>query len=181
MPQQRFDRAQLFTFLVGHETGGSPGHLHPGCPSNTMNIVLRAIRQIVIHHVADICHVNPAGCDIRRDENSDLSSFKSVESTEALGQTSVSVDDRNAVTGLFKRLTESIDPILCPSEYEDGPSFRPQQRHQQILLLMGCRMMQGLGHTFSRRRGRCHHHMNGTVQARLNQAGDISRNRGGKE
>jgi len=55
--------------------------------------------------VADICHVNPAGCDIRRDENSDLSSFKSVESTEALGHTSVSVDDRNAVTGLFKRLT----------------------------------------------------------------------------
>ena len=126
MPQQRFDRAQLITFLEGHETGGSPGHLHPGCPSNTMNIVLRTIRQIVIHHVADICHVNPAGCDIRRDENSDLSSFKSIESTEALGQTSVSVDDRNAVTGLFKRLTESIDSILCPSEYEDGPSFRPQ-------------------------------------------------------
>lgn len=107
MPQQRFDRVQLITFLEGHETGGSPGHLHPGCPSNTMNIVLRTIRQIVIHHVADICHINPAGCDIRRDENSDLSSFKSIESTEALGQTSVSVDDCNAVTGLFKRLTES--------------------------------------------------------------------------
>ena len=125
VPQQRFDRAQLFTFLEGHETGGSSGHFHPGCPSNTMNIVLRAIRQVVIHYVADICHVNPAGCDIRRDENSDLSSFKSVESTEALGQTAVSVDDRNAVTGLFKRLTESIDPILCPSEYEDCSSFLP--------------------------------------------------------
>jgi hypothetical protein len=61
--------------------------------------------------VADIGHVNPAGCDIRRDKNSDLSSFKSIESTEALGQTSVSVDDRDAVTSLFKRLTESIDSI----------------------------------------------------------------------
>jgi hypothetical protein len=151
MPQQRFDCAQLITFFEGHETGGSPGHLHPGCPPNTMNIVLRTIRQIVIHHMADICHVNPAGCDIRRDENSDLSSLKSVESTEALGQTAVSVDDRDAVAGLFKRLTESIDPILCPSEYEDGPSFHPQQRHQQIRLLLGGRMMQRLGHTFSRR------------------------------
>jgi hypothetical protein len=87
MPQQRFDRAQLITFLERHETGGSPGHLHPGCPSNTVNIVLRTIRQIVIHHMTNIRHVNPAGCDIRRDENSDLPSFKSVECTEALGQT----------------------------------------------------------------------------------------------
>jgi hypothetical protein len=87
MPQQRFDRAQLITFLERHETGGSPGHLHPGCPSNTVNIVLRTIRQIIIHHVPDIRHVNSAGCDIRRDENSDLPSFKSVECTEALGQT----------------------------------------------------------------------------------------------
>ena len=29
MPQQRFDRAQLVTFLESHETGGLPGHLHP--------------------------------------------------------------------------------------------------------------------------------------------------------
>jgi hypothetical protein len=76
--------------------------------------------------VADIGHVNPAGCDICRDKNSDLSSFKSVESTEALGQTSVSMDDRDAMTSLFKRLTESINPILCPSEYKDGPSFQRQ-------------------------------------------------------
>jgi len=101
MPQQRFDRTQLIMFLEGHETGGSPGHLHPGGPSNPMNIVLRAIRQIIIHHVADICHINPACCDIRRNENSDLPPFKSVESTEALWQTSVSVDDRDTVTGLF--------------------------------------------------------------------------------
>jgi hypothetical protein len=125
-PQQRFNRAQLITFLESHETGGSPCHLHPGCPSNTMNVVLWTIRQIVIHHVTNIRDVNATSCDIRRDKNPDPSSFKSVESTEALGQTSVSVDDRNTVTGLFKRLTESINPILCPSEYEDGPSFRPQ-------------------------------------------------------
>jgi hypothetical protein len=126
MPQQPFDRTQLITLLEGHKTGGSPGHLHSSCPSNTMDIVLRAIRQIVIHHVADVGHVNPAGCDIRRDENSDLSSFKSVERTEPLGQTSVSVDDCDAMTSLFKRLTESIDPILCPGKYEDGPSFHRQ-------------------------------------------------------
>jgi hypothetical protein len=146
-----------------------------------MDIVFWRVRQIVIHHVADICHVNPAGCDIRRDENSDLPSLKSIESTEALGQSSVAVDDRNAVTGLFKRLTESIDPTLCPREYEDGPSFHSQQRHQQSGLFMGGRMMQRLGHAFSRRRGRRHHHTNGSVQARLNQSGDIRRKRGGKE
>jgi hypothetical protein len=76
--------------------------------------------------MADVGHVNPASCDIRRDENSDLSSFKSVECTEALGQTSVSVDDRDAVTSLFKHLTKSINPTLCPSEYKDSPSFHRQ-------------------------------------------------------
>src|SRR5439155_26903330 len=107
---------------------------------NTLNILRRKIRQIVVDHVPDICHVNPAGCDIRRDKNSDLSSFKSVESAEALGQTSVSVDDRDAVAGLFKRLTESIDPILCPSEYENGPTFHCQQRYQQLRFLLVGRM-----------------------------------------
>jgi hypothetical protein len=101
MPQQGFYRAQLIMFLEGYETRGSPGHLHPGSPSNPMDIVLRAIRQIIIHHVADICHINPTCCDICRNENSDLPSFKSVESTEALWQTSVSVDDRDTVAGLF--------------------------------------------------------------------------------
>lgn len=41
--------------------------------------------------------------------------------------------------------------------------------------------MQRLGHTVSRRRGRCHHHANGAVQASLNQMGDIRLNRSGKE
>jgi hypothetical protein len=146
-----------------------------------MDIVLWTIRQIVIHYVADIGYVNPTGCDIRRDENSDLPSLKPIESTEALGQTSVSMDDRNAVTGLFKCLAESINPALCPSKYEDSPPFRCQQRHQQLRLLLRGRMMHRLGHAFSRRGVRRHHHTNGTVQTRLDQACDIRRNRGGKE
>jgi hypothetical protein len=84
MSQQRLDCAQLITILGSHETGRSSGHLHSGSPSNTMDIVLRTIWQIVIHHMADIRHVNPAGSDIRRDENSDLPSLKSVERTKAL-------------------------------------------------------------------------------------------------
>src|SRR5688572_31501102 len=93
-----------------------------------MNIVLRAIRQIVIHHVTYIGDINPSGCNVRRNEHSDLSTFKSVERTEALGQTPVSVEDSHAVTGLSKRLTKSIDPALCSSEYEDRASFHYQQR-----------------------------------------------------
>jgi hypothetical protein len=181
MPQQCLDRAQLITFLGCHKTGGSPGHLHPSCSSDTMDIVLRTTRQIVIHHVTDIRHINSAGCNIRRNKNSDLPSFKSVESTETLGQTSVSMDDGDTMPGLFNRSTESIDPTFCPSKYEDGPSFRPKQCHQQIRLFMGGRMMQRLGHTVGRRRGRCHHYVNSAVQARLDQPGDIRRKRSGKE
>src|SRR5437868_7453934 len=153
MPQQCLDRAQLIMFLGCHKTGGSPGHLHPGCPSNTMNIVLRTTRQIVIHHVADVRHINSSSSNIRRNENSDLPSFKSVKSAKTLRQTSVSMDDRDTMPGLFKRLTESIDPTFCPSKYEDSPSFRSKQCHQQIRLFMGGRMMQRLGHTVGRRRG----------------------------
>jgi hypothetical protein len=42
-------------------------------------------------------------------------------------------------------------------------------------------MMQRLSDTVSRRRGGRHHHTNGTIQARLNKAGNICLNRGGKE
>ena len=101
--------------------------------------------------VANIGYVNPAGCDIRRDENSDLPSFKSIQSTKALRQTSVSMNDRNTMTGLFKGLTESIHSTLCPSEYQDCPSFHRQQRYQQLRFLLRTRMMHRLRHTFSRR------------------------------
>jgi hypothetical protein len=79
--------------------------------------------------MADVRHVNPAGRDIRRDKNSDLSPLKSVESTEALRQSAVSVNDGNAMAGLLKRLTESINPTLRPREDENGPTLHPQQRH----------------------------------------------------
>src|SRR6185295_8582635 len=181
MPQQCLDRTQLITFLGCHKTGGSPGHLHPGCPSNTMDIVLRATRQIVIHHVADVRHINSSSSNIRRNENSDLPSFKSVKSTETLRQTSVSMDDRDTMPGLFKHLTESIDPTFCPSKYKDSSSFRPKQCYQQIRFFVGCRMMQRLSRTVSRRRGRCHHYVNSAVQARLDQPGNIRRKRSGKE
>jgi hypothetical protein len=85
MSQIGFNRAQLTALFESRETCGSSGHLHPSCPSNAMNIVFRTIRQIVIHHMADVRHIDPAGRDIRCDKNSDLPSFKSVQSTEALG------------------------------------------------------------------------------------------------
>src|SRR5438477_12031494 len=118
MAQQRFDCTQLITFLEGHETGGSSCHLHPSCSSNTMNIVLRAIRQIVIHYMSDICHVNPAGCNIRRDENSDPSASKSVDSTDAVIQTSFYEDHRDAETDMLMCVTESNVLIRYRIEYE---------------------------------------------------------------
>src|ERR1041384_5044241 len=134
--QQCLDRAQLITFLRCHKTGGSPSHIHSSCPPNTVYIVLRTTRQIVIHYMGNVRHINPTGCDIRRDENSDLPSFKSVESTKTLGQTSVSMNDCDTMPSLFNHLSEPIDPTFCSSKYEDSPSFRPKQRQQQIRLLM---------------------------------------------
>jgi hypothetical protein len=80
--------------------------------------------------MADIRHVNSAGCNVRRDENPHLPALKSVKRTEALRKRSISVDDRNAVTGLLQCLTESIDPALGPSKHEDRSPLNPQQRHQ---------------------------------------------------
>jgi hypothetical protein len=150
VPQQRFDRAQLITILKGHKTCGSPSHLHSSCPSNTMDIVFRAVWHIIIDHVANIGYIYSPGSNIRRNKNSDLPSFKSVESAKALRQTSVSMNDRNTMTGLFKRLTESINPTLCPGEYQDCPSFCRQQRYQQLRFFLRTRMMYRLRHTFSR-------------------------------
>ena len=87
-----------------------------------MYIILRTIRQIIIHHVADTRHINPPGCNIRCDEDSDLSSFESVEGAEALRQTQVSMNDRDTVPGLFKRLAKPINPTFGPGKYQDSPA-----------------------------------------------------------
>jgi hypothetical protein len=77
--------------------------------------------------MANISYINSPGRNIRRNKNSDLPAFKSVERAKTLGQTSVSMNDRNTMASLSKGLTESIDPTLCPSEYQDCPSFCRQQ------------------------------------------------------
>ena len=68
--EQFFDRPPLQMIFGCDETGGATGRTHAGRSADPMDVVLRAIRQIVIHHVSDVRHVNAARRDIRRDENS---------------------------------------------------------------------------------------------------------------
>jgi hypothetical protein len=51
--------------------------------------------------MGDICHVDSARGDVRRDENSHSPPLKSVECAEALRQRAISMDDRNTLASLL--------------------------------------------------------------------------------
>ena len=72
-----------------------------------MNEVLRDLRKIIIDHVRDPFHVNPAGCDISRHQDPILSLLESTQRLVALVLAAVTVDG----SGLYAFLREFASAI----------------------------------------------------------------------
>ena len=59
------------------ETGGLAGRIHTSRTADPMDVVLRTVRQIVIHHMSDVGDIDAARRDIGCDENAERPALKS--------------------------------------------------------------------------------------------------------
>ena len=99
MSKQAFYGTKLLRVFRRHETRCPSGGLHPGRPADSMDIVLRAMRQIEVDHMADVGDVDAPCGNVRRNEHSKGSTFKSVQSASSLGQAAIPVKDGDPMSG----------------------------------------------------------------------------------
>jgi len=66
---EAFNGAQLRVVFRGHEADGVAHRVGAAGSADAVDIILRVHRKIVIHHVGDVVHVNPARGDIRGDQD----------------------------------------------------------------------------------------------------------------
>ena len=152
LAKELFDRAPLQMIFGGDETGRLACRMHTRCSADPMNIVLGTVGQIVIDDMADVCHVDAAGGDIRRDENAKRPALKPFECRTPLGESPVPMDHGNLMSDIPQDVSEPICAVLGARKHENRLLFFSQKRHEEISLTVVRRMMQALGYAHGGRR-----------------------------
>src|SRR5581483_8708075 len=84
MAEMALDCAQLLPFLGGGEARRLPGRLSTRRAADAMDVVLRRMREVEVHHVRDLRHVDAAGGDVRRHQHAVASGPEAVQRFAAL-------------------------------------------------------------------------------------------------
>ena len=97
MAEETFDGTKLLRVFGGDKARGPSGRLHPSRPSDPMNIILRAVRQVEINYMTDVHDIDATRCNIGRNQHAEGSSFKAFQRVSALGETAVAMQDATFV------------------------------------------------------------------------------------
>ena len=84
MPEIGLDFRQRNRVFLACEADGIPVATGPGCASDPVNVVRGILRQIEVEHVTDIRDVQPAGCNIGRDQYSKITVVEVAQEFESL-------------------------------------------------------------------------------------------------
>ena len=128
LAEQLFNRPQLIVVLGGHETGRPPRRIHARRSPDPVYIVLRALRQVEVDHVADVRHVDAAGRDVRRDQHAKRAALESFQRPSSLREAPVPMQDGDLVPGAPQYAAQPVRAMLRPCKDEHRAVFRPQQR-----------------------------------------------------
>jgi hypothetical protein len=163
--------------LARHKTGGPAYGIHARRPTDTMDIIFRHIRQIIIDHVADIVHVQSSGRNVGRHQYLKTSTAKTFQRRPTLRQPSSGMQHGNATTDPFQGFPDPVSPMLGPGKYEDRSLSLLQKRQQEGRFVgIGC-VMQSMGHPFSRSGRFRHHGFERIVERHPRQVSQITRHR----
>jgi hypothetical protein len=91
-----------------------------------MHVGLRFVRDVEVHDVADVLHVDPPSGNVRRDEHAKLPRPKRLEGANALTLAPVSVDDTRTNPAVLELAAKAVGPVFGSRKDEDA-------RHRLVL------------------------------------------------
>lgn len=116
---EAFNGAQLRVVFGGHETDGIAHRVSAAGSAYTVDIILGVHRKIVIDHVGDVVHINPARGDIGGHENAHGAGLEVFQGAQALVLRAVGMQ-RGCLHPLALELfRQPVRSVLHPREDQD--------------------------------------------------------------
>src|SRR2546423_11717052 len=128
---ETLERTQRPVILRRDETDRiADGQGAPGA-SNTMDVVLRVHREIVVNHMRNPVHIDPARGNVRGHENADGAGFEIFQSTQPLVLGAIGMNGARGDAAAFKTAREPVRSVLGPGKNKDGIELRIVQEMKQ--------------------------------------------------
>lgn len=126
-----FDRSQIVLLVGCHERERITDRFGARGPTDAMDVVVRSLRDIEVHNMAERFDVDSAGGDVRRNENPVLAVLESGQSGGALRLRPVAVNSLRFHPALHQLLGQSVRAVLGACEHEGLRYIVTLQQRQQ--------------------------------------------------
>ena len=158
MPDQGFDPAHVRVVLRRNERQGVAGGAGARRTADAVHVVLGDVRQVVVHHVADIFDVDTAAGDVGGDHDPAALAAERLERLGALGLAAVAVQNRHGVAAPLEMARQLVGAVLGAGEHEgQTTSLGLEKMRHQLALAHARHGQERLPHApGGRRAARCH-------------------------
>ena len=179
---QFFDLAQERPLAVVAERNRAAGEARAGRAPDAVDISLRHVRQLVVHHVAHGVDVDPARGDVGGDENARRAALEVVERANALVLALVAVDRLGPHAGGVEVLRDAIGAALGAGEDDGAGNVGPAHQFNEHIALGGAvDEKYVLIDALDRGRGRRDADFDRVLEHVAGEAGDLLRHGGGEQ
>ena len=142
---QLLDIAQVFTFGVVTERNRNATLACSSGPSNSVDVALWDIGQVVVENMGDVIDIDSSGCDIGGNQNSNVTVTEAVERTLPGSLRFVSVNCGAVDSGSLELLAKPVGTVFCPSEDDRSTDLRSvEQVGKQAFLVASVNEHNGL-------------------------------------
>jgi len=105
---------------MGYQRKGVAEAFCPARPANPVNVAGGRIGNVKIDDMGNGRNIQSPGRDIRRDQDLDLAGPELVHGQLALALGLIGVQGRGRITGPLYFFDNTVGPVLCPGEDQDG-------------------------------------------------------------
>ena len=116
--KQLLDATDLVVLVGGRERYRNTGLPCATCAPDPVNVVLRAVRDVVVHYETDVLDIDAASRDVCRDQNLKSSFLEPVERRPPLREGSVRVNLCCVEPTVAQSARELPRTVPCPLEHE---------------------------------------------------------------
>ena len=137
MPSVRSSTITSERWSLPKRVEATPRFAGAACASHAMDEVFRDIRQVVIDHVRDVLHVNPAGSQVGGHQHAVASLLKSSQRCDALRLRTVAMNHGRGKSFAAQIPGQPLGSALGARENQAAAGFLGQQSLQHFLLAVG--------------------------------------------
>ena len=142
LTQEFLNGPDLMGVLRSHKARCITEGLHSGRPADSMDIVLRTVRNVVVDHVADICHIDPAGGNVGRHQNTETTPSEALQRLAPLWKRQIAMKHRGVMAGPIQHFSHAVGSMFGSGKDQDRSLLLFEKGQQEGRLVCLCSMVE---------------------------------------